>query len=165
MCPIRPPSSLPATATTRPARAFWSRKKAAARFWSKFKHWSMMHTALPPNASPSASEQNRLSMLLAVLNRHGGIACFDQDVFLNAVGGVKIGEPAADLAVILAMLSSFRNRPMPEKTVVFGEIGLSGEVRPVARGQERLKKRKNSASNAPSSQKPICRAMPKNFQT
>ena len=84
-------------------------------------------------------EQNRLSMLLAVLNRHGGIACFDQDVFLNAVGGVKIGEPAADLAVILAMLSSFRNRPMPEKTVVFGEIGLSGEVRPVARGQERLK--------------------------
>ena len=84
-------------------------------------------------------EQNRLAMLLAVLNRHGGIACFDQDVFLNAVGGVKIGEPAADLAVILAMLSSFRNRPMPEKTVVFGEIGLSGEVRPVARGQERLK--------------------------
>lgn len=84
-------------------------------------------------------EQNRLAMLLAVLNRHGGIACFDQDVFLNAVGGVKIGEPAADLAVILAMLSSFRNRPLPEKTVVFGEIGLSGEVRPVARGQERLK--------------------------
>lgn len=84
-------------------------------------------------------EQNRLAMLLAVLNRHGGIACFDQDVFLNAVGGVKIGEPAADLAVILAMLSSFRNRPLPEKMVAFGEIGLSGEVRPVARGQERLK--------------------------
>lgn len=84
-------------------------------------------------------EQNRLAMLLAVLNRHAGIACFDQDVFLNAVGGVKINEPAADLAVILAILSSFRNRPLPEKTVVFGEIGLSGEVRPVARGQERLK--------------------------
>ncbi|MDO4695938.1 MAG: DNA repair protein RadA [Neisseria sp.] len=84
-------------------------------------------------------EQNRLAMLLAVLNRHAGIACFDQDVFLNAVGGVKINEPAADLAVILAMLSSFRNRPLPEKMVTFGEIGLSGEVRPVARGQERLK--------------------------
>ena len=79
------------------------------------------------------------NLLFAVLNRHGGIACFDQDVFLNAVGGVKISEPAADLAVILAMLSSFRNRPLPEKMVAFGEIGLSGEVRPVARGQERLK--------------------------
>ena len=84
-------------------------------------------------------EQNRLAMLLAVLNRHAGIACFDQDVFLNAVGGVKISEPAADLAVILAMLSSFRNKPLPEKMVAFGEIGLSGEIRPVPRGQERLK--------------------------
>lgn len=84
-------------------------------------------------------EQNRLAMLLAVLNRHAGIACFDQDVFLNAVGGVKITEPAADLAVMLAMVSSFHNQPLPEKTVVFGEVGLSGEVRPVARGQERLK--------------------------
>ncbi len=84
-------------------------------------------------------EQNRLAMLLAVLNRHAGIACYDQDVFLNAVGGVKINEPAADLAIILAMLSSFRNRPLPEKMVAFGEIGLSGEVRPVSRGQERLR--------------------------
>lgn len=84
-------------------------------------------------------EQNRLAMLLAVLNRHAGIACFDQDVFLNAVGGVKIMEPAADLAVILAMVSSHRNRPLPQKMIVFGEIGLSGEVRPVSRGQERLK--------------------------
>ncbi|WP_038316030.1 DNA repair protein RadA [Kingella kingae] len=84
-------------------------------------------------------EQNRLAMLLAVLNRHAGIACFDQDVFLNAVGGVKISEPAADLAVILAMLSSYRNKPLPEKMVAFGEIGLSGEIRPVPRGQERLK--------------------------
>ncbi|WP_037585961.1 DNA repair protein RadA [Stenoxybacter acetivorans] len=83
--------------------------------------------------------QERLAMLLAVLNRHAGIACFDQDVFLNAVGGVKISEPAADLAVILAMLSSYRNRPLPEKMVAFGEVGLSGEVRPVARGQERLR--------------------------
>ncbi|MBR6027283.1 MAG: DNA repair protein RadA [Neisseriaceae bacterium] len=84
-------------------------------------------------------DQNRLSMLLAVLFRHAGIVCFDQDVFLNAVGGVKILEPATDLAVLLAMVSAFRNKTLPEKTVVFGEIGLSGEVRPVARGQERLK--------------------------
>jgi len=74
-----------------------------------------------------------------VLHRHGGVACFDQDVFLNAVGGVKISEPAADLAVILAMVSSLRNKPLPEKLVVFGEVGLAGEVRPVSRGQERLK--------------------------
>ena len=84
-------------------------------------------------------EQNRLAMLLAVLHRHAGIACFDQDVFVNAVGGVKITEPAADLAVLLAIVSSLRNRPLPEKLVVFGEIGLAGEVRPVQRGQERLK--------------------------
>ena len=84
-------------------------------------------------------EQNRLAMLLAVLHRHAGIACFDQDVFINAVGGVKITEPGADLAVILAMVSSLRNKPLPEKLVVFGEVGLAGEVRPVQRGQERLK--------------------------
>lgn len=84
-------------------------------------------------------EQNRLAMLLAVLHRHAGVACFDQDVFLNAVGGVKISEPAADLALILAMVSSLRNRPLPPKLVVFGEVGLAGEVRPVARGQERLR--------------------------
>ena len=84
-------------------------------------------------------EQNRVAMLLAVLHRHAGIACFDQDVFINAVGGVKITEPGADLAVILAMVSSLRNKPLPEKLVVFGEVGLAGEVRPVQRGQERLK--------------------------
>jgi DNA repair protein RadA/Sms len=84
-------------------------------------------------------EQNRLAMLLAVLHRHAGIACFDQDVFVNAVGGVKITEPAADLAVLLAIVSSLRNKPLPEKLVVFGEVGLAGEVRPVQRGQERLK--------------------------
>ncbi|MEW6563251.1 MAG: DNA repair protein RadA [Pseudomonadota bacterium] len=84
-------------------------------------------------------EQNRLAMLLAVLHRHAGIACFDQDVFINAVGGVKITEPGADLAVLLAMVSSLRNKPLPEKLVVFGEVGLAGEVRPVQRGQERLK--------------------------
>ncbi len=84
-------------------------------------------------------EQNRLAMLLAVLHRHAGVACFDQDVFVNAVGGVKIAEPAADLAVLLAIVSSLRNKPLPDKTVVFGEVGLGGEVRPVQRGQERLK--------------------------
>ena len=84
-------------------------------------------------------EQNRLAMLLAVLHRHAGIACFDQDVFINAVGGVKITEPGADLAVLLAIVSSLRNRPLPEKMVVFGEVGLAGEVRPVQRGQERMK--------------------------
>ncbi|MGD2140844.1 MAG: DNA repair protein RadA [Burkholderiales bacterium] len=84
-------------------------------------------------------EQNRLAMLLAVLHRHGGIAVFDQDVFINAVGGVKIDEPAADLPVLLAIVSSLRGKPLPEKMVAFGEIGLVGEVRPVQRGQERLK--------------------------
>ncbi|MEK6736251.1 MAG: DNA repair protein RadA [Pseudomonadota bacterium] len=84
-------------------------------------------------------EQNRLAMLLAVLHRHAGIPCFDQDVFVNAVGGVKITEPGADLAIMLAIVSSLRNKPLAEKMVVIGEIGLAGEVRPVQRGQERLK--------------------------
>ena len=84
-------------------------------------------------------EQNRLAMLLAVLHRHAGIVCFDQDVFVNAVGGVKIDEPAADLAVLLAIVSSLRNKPLSHKLVVFGEVGLAGEIRPVQRGQERLK--------------------------
>jgi DNA repair protein RadA/Sms len=84
-------------------------------------------------------EQNRLAMLLAVLHRHAGVACFDQDVFINAVGGVRIGEPAADLAVLLAIVSSLKNKPLPDKLIVFGEVGLAGEVRPVQRGQERLK--------------------------
>ncbi len=84
-------------------------------------------------------EAPRLAMLLAVLHRHGGIACFDQDVFVNAVGGVKIGEPAADLAVLLSIISSLTNRPLPQKLVAFGEVGLAGEIRPAPRGQERLK--------------------------
>jgi DNA repair protein RadA/Sms len=84
-------------------------------------------------------EQNRLALLLAVLHRHAGVACFDQDVFVNAVGGVKIDEPAADLPVLLAIVSSLRNRALPAKLVAFGEVGLAGEVRPVQRGQERLK--------------------------
>jgi len=84
-------------------------------------------------------EQNRLALLLAVLHRHAGIACFDQDVFVNAVGGMKIAEPAADLAVLMAIVSSLTNKPLPAKLAVFGEVGLAGEVRPVQRGQERLK--------------------------
>ncbi len=84
-------------------------------------------------------EQNRLAMLLAVLHRHAGIAAFDQDVFVNAVGGVKIDEPAADLPVLLAIVSSLKSKPLPEKLVAFGEIGLAGEIRPVQRGQERLR--------------------------
>ena len=84
-------------------------------------------------------EQNRLALLLAVLHRHAGIACFDQDVFVNAVGGVRITEPAADLAVLMAIVSSLKNKPLPAQLVVFGEVGLAGEVRPVQRGQERLR--------------------------
>ncbi len=84
-------------------------------------------------------EQNRLAMLLAVLHRHGGAAVYDQDVFVNVVGGIRVGETAADLPVLLAVLSSFRDKPLPEKTVAFGEVGLSGEIRPVPNGEERLK--------------------------
>ncbi|MFT4102111.1 MAG: DNA repair protein RadA [Burkholderiaceae bacterium] len=84
-------------------------------------------------------EQNRLAMLLAVLHRHAGIGCFDQDVFINAVGGVRVAEPAADLAVLLAIVSSLKDRPLPRGLAVFGEVGLAGEVRPAPRGQERLR--------------------------
>jgi len=84
-------------------------------------------------------DASRLAMLLAVLHRHAGLVLYDQDVFVNAVGGVKIGEPAADLAVCLAIVSSMKNRALPHKLAVFGEVGLSGELRPAPRGQERLK--------------------------
>jgi DNA repair protein RadA/Sms len=84
-------------------------------------------------------EQNRLAMLLAVLHRHGGVGVFDQDVFVNVVGGIRLQETAADLPVLLAVLSSLRDRPLAEKTVAFGEVGLSGEIRPVPNGEERLK--------------------------
>ena len=102
---------------------------------------ALVDTAHIPNPRRLAVglEQARLAMLLAVLHRHAGIACFDQDVFLNAVGGVKITEPAADLAVLLAITSSIRNRALPKQLVVFGEVGLAGEIRPCPRGQERLK--------------------------
>ncbi len=84
-------------------------------------------------------DQNRLSMLLAVLHRHGGIMVGDQDVFVNVVGGVRVMETSADLAVLLAIVSSFRDRPLPQDLMVFGEVGLAGEIRPVPSGQERLR--------------------------
>jgi DNA repair protein RadA/Sms len=84
-------------------------------------------------------DAQRLAMLLAVLHRHAGLVCFDQDVFINAVGGARIIEPAADLAILLAIVSSLKNRALPEKLIVFGEVGLAGEIRPAPRGQERLK--------------------------
>jgi DNA repair protein RadA/Sms len=100
---------------------------------------ALVDTSHLPNARRLSVglEQNRLAMLLAVLHRHAGIAAFDQDVFINAVGGVKITEPAADLAVLMAINSSMRNKP--NGFVVFGEVGLAGEIRPAPRGQERLR--------------------------
>jgi DNA repair protein RadA/Sms len=84
-------------------------------------------------------EHNRLSMLLAILHRHGGMQVGDQDVFVNAVGGIRVEETSSDLALILAVVSSFRDRPLPPDLVCFGEVGLSGEIRPVPNGQERLR--------------------------
>ena len=84
-------------------------------------------------------ETNRLAMLLAVLHRHGGLQLSDQDVFVNAVGGIRVDETSSDLALLLAIISSFRNRPLPQDLVCFGEVGLSGEIRPVPNGVERLR--------------------------
>ncbi len=101
--------------------------------------------ALVDNGGPSPRrlsvglDRDRLAMLLAVLHRHAGVACMDQDVFVNAVGGVRISEPAADLAVMLAITSSLRGKPLPKGFIAFGEVGLAGEVRPAPRGQERLR--------------------------
>ncbi|MFA5521903.1 MAG: DNA repair protein RadA [Castellaniella sp.] len=97
------------------------------------------NTAPNPRRLSLGLEGNRLSMLLAVLHRHAGLATHDQDVFVNAVGGVRVTEPASDLAVLLAIVSSLRDRPLPRGLVVFGEVGLAGEIRPAARGQERLR--------------------------
>lgn len=84
-------------------------------------------------------DQNRLAMLLAVLQRHGGITTYDQDVFVNVVGGVRVLETGADLSLLCAVLSSLRNKPIPNDLIVFGEVGLAGEIRPVQSGQERLR--------------------------
>jgi DNA repair protein RadA/Sms len=96
------------------------------------------HTPNPRRLSVGL-EANRLAMLLAVLHRHAGIATWEQEVFVNAVGGVRIGEPAADLAVCFSVVSSFTDRPIAQKVAVFGEIGLAGEIRPAVRGQDRLR--------------------------
>ena len=96
-------------------------------------------------------------MLLAVLHRHAGIVTYDQDVFVNVVGGVKLMETAADLAILIAVLSSLRDRPLADNLIIFGEVGLTGEIRPVQEGQERLKEAKKHgftraivpAANAP----------------
>jgi DNA repair protein RadA/Sms len=102
---------------------------------------ALVDTAHVPNPRRLAIglEPQRLALLLAVLHRHAGIATFDQDVFVNAVGGVRIEEPAADLAILAAIVSSIRNKPLPRGLVAFGEVGLAGEVRPAPRGQERLR--------------------------
>lgn len=91
-----------------------------------------------PKRVSVGTDQNRLSMLLAVLHRHGGLMIGDQDVYVNVVGGVKVLETSADLALLLSIVSSFRDKPLPQDLVVFGEVGLSGEIRPVPSGQERL---------------------------
>ena len=96
------------------------------------------HTPNPRRLSVGL-EANRLAMLLAVLHRHAGIATWEQEVFVNAVGGVRIGEPAADLAVCFSVVSSFTDKPIAQKVAVFGEIGLAGEIRPAVRGQDRLR--------------------------
>src|SRR5699024_9835336 len=83
-------------------------------------------------------DHNRVALLLAVLHRHGGLQMADQDIFVNVVGGVKVTETSADLALLLALISSFRNRALPRDLVVFGEVGLAGEIRPVPSGQERI---------------------------
>ena len=92
-----------------------------------------------PRRNSVGLESNRLAMLLAILQRHGNIPLYDQDVFINAVGGVRITETGADLAIIQAILSSFRDRPLAARSLVFGEVGLSGEIRPVPNGEERLR--------------------------
>ncbi|WP_448548272.1 DNA repair protein RadA [Thalassotalea fusca] len=97
------------------------------------------HSALGnPRRVAVGAEQNRLAMLLAILNRHGGLQMNDQDVFINVVGGVKVSETGIDLALIMALVSSFRDKALPQDLVVFGEVGLSGEIRPVTSGQERI---------------------------
>ncbi len=98
----------------------------------------LSHMANPRRVSLGL-EPNRLAMMLAVLHRHGGVTLADQDVFINVVGGMRITETGADLPILLALYSSFRDKPLPDRLVCFGEVGLSGEVRPVHDGQERLR--------------------------
>jgi len=96
-------------------------------------------TGAAPRRLAVGLDAQRLALLLAVLHRHGGVEVGGYDVFVNAVGGVRIDEPAADLAVLFAVYSSFKNKPLSPKSLVFGEVGLAGEIRPVQRGQERIR--------------------------
>lgn len=91
-----------------------------------------------PRRVAVGTDQNRLALLLAVLHRHGGLALGDQDVFVNVVGGVRVAETGSDLALLLAIVSSFKNQELPRDLIVFGEVGLAGEIRPVNNGSERL---------------------------
>ena len=92
-----------------------------------------------PKRLTVGTDAQRLTMLLAILHRHVTLSTYDQDVFLNAVGGIKISETASDLAVLIAIVSSMTNQAVSGKTAIFGEVGLGGEIRPVSRGQERIK--------------------------
>ncbi|MBY0378802.1 MAG: DNA repair protein RadA, partial [Burkholderiales bacterium] len=94
---------------------------------------------MPPKRLAVGMDSYRLSMLIAIMQRHLELPLYDQDIFLNVVGGVRISEPAVDLAVTLAIISSFKNRHLPEKLAVCGEIGLSGEIRTIQKGQDRIK--------------------------
>lgn len=113
-------------------------------------------------------DSTRVAMLLAVLHRHGGIAVHDQDVYVNVVGGIRVSEPSADLAILLSVLSSMRDRPIPAEVMSFGEVGLSGEVRPCANGQERIREAAKHgfrtaivpAANAPRSAPPGLQVVP-----
>ena len=91
-----------------------------------------------PRRLSIGTDSNRLSMLLSVLHRHAGVSFNDQDVFINVVGGVKVEETASDVPLVLALLSSFNNKALDRSTIAFGEIGLTGEIRPVPSGQERI---------------------------
>src|SRR6266513_2026789 len=131
-----PASPISPNTTTFSGIARSESEDTTARLTARSAAGSPMRT--PPTALTNTS-CSQVAMPAAVLHRHAGIATWEQDVFVNAVGGVRIGEPAADLAVSLAVVSSLSDRAIPEKVVVFGEIGLAGEVRPAPRGQDRLK--------------------------
>ena len=115
------------------------RSRGRGRCWSRSRRWSIPVQGGMPRRLAVGLDPQRLALLLAVLHRHGGVDVGGYDVFVNAVGGVRINEPAADLAVLLAVNSSLKNRPLPSKSLVFGEVGLAGEIRPVQRGQDRIK--------------------------